>query len=79
MKTCSANLKRSNKHFIRKMKEFSVMKAKNTNIDVDTIDFFIRKAHTERSNAITSAFGGLVEMVKNIFTAPESGNVARSH
>jgi hypothetical protein len=40
------------------------MKAQNTNIDVDTIDFFIRKAHTERSIAITGAFGGLVEMVK---------------
>ncbi len=55
------------------------MNTPKTNIDADTIDFFIRKAHTERSMAITSAFGGLTEMVKNIFTAPEAGNVARGH
>lgn len=79
MKTCSANLKHTNEHVIKKTKEFSVMKVQNTNIDVDTIDFFIRKAHTERSIAITSTFGGLVEMVKNIFTAPESGSMARGH
>lgn len=55
------------------------MKTQNTNIDADIIDFYIRKAHTERSIAIASAFGGLAEMAKNIFTAPESGNVARGH
>ena len=79
MKTCSANLKCSNKRVIRKTKEFSVMKAQNTNIDADIIDFYVRKAHTERSIAITSAFGDLAGMVKNIFTAPEAGNVARGH
>ena len=55
------------------------MKAQNTNIDGDVIDFYMRKAHTERSLAFTSAFGDLVGMVKNIFTAPESGNMARGH
>jgi len=52
------------------------MNTQNTKIDVDVIDFFIRKAHTERSIAITSAFGGLTEMVKNIFTAPDTGCTA---
>lgn len=55
------------------------MDTQSSKIDVDTIDFFIRKAHTERSEAITGAFGGLTEMVKNIFTAPETGNMARGH
>ncbi len=55
------------------------MKTQNTNIDADVIEFYMRKAHTERSIAFTGAFGGLVEMVKNIFTAPESGNMARGH
>lgn len=63
----------------KKQKEFNAMNTPKTNIDVDTIDFYVRKAHTERSMAITSAFGGLTEMVKNIFTAPEAGNVARGH
>ncbi len=53
------------------------MNANHKKIDVDTIDFFIRKAHTERSIAITSAFRGLTEMVKNTFTAPDAGCVAR--
>jgi len=52
------------------------MNTQNTKIDVDTIDYFIRKAHTERSIAITSAFGELTEMVKNIFTDPDAGCVA---
>ena len=55
------------------------MKAKNTHIDADVIDFYMRKAHTERSIAITTTFGGLIGMVKNIFTAPEAGNMARGH
>ncbi|MGI9512310.1 MAG: hypothetical protein ACR2OL_05365 [Anderseniella sp.] len=55
------------------------MKAKNSNIDADIIDFYMRKAHTERSIAFTSAFGGLAGMVKNFFTAPEAGNMARGH
>ncbi len=55
------------------------MKAQNTNIDVDTIDFYMRKAHTERSIAFTGAFSGLFDMVKNIFTAPEAGDMARGH
>ncbi len=55
------------------------MKDKNAHIDADVIEFYMRKAHTERSIAVTSAFGGLVEMVKNIFTAPEAGNMARGH
>lgn len=55
------------------------MKAENTNIDVDTIDFYMRKAHTERSIAFTGAFSGLATMVKNIFTAPEADNMARGH
>ncbi len=55
------------------------MKDKNTNIDADTIDFYMRKAHTERSVAITGAFGELAGMVKNIFTAPEAGNMVRGH
>ena len=55
------------------------MKEKNANIDADVIEFYMRKAHTERSEAFTSAFGGLTEMVKNIFTAPESGSMARGH
>ncbi len=62
-----------------KHKEISIMDAKNYKVDVDTIDFFIRKAHTERSVAITDAFGGLADMVKNIFTAPDAGNMARGH
>ncbi len=64
---------------LKKQKEFSAMNTPSTKIDADTIDFYIRKAHTERSMAITSAFGGLTEMVKNIFTAPKAGNVARGH
>ena len=55
------------------------MKTQNTNIDADIIDFYVRKAHTERSIAITGALGGLAGMVKNIFPAPESGNMARGH
>ncbi|WP_337660523.1 hypothetical protein [Anderseniella sp. Alg231-50] len=55
------------------------MKTQNTNIDADVIDFYMRKAHTERSIAFTSAFGDLAEMVKNIFTAPENSNMARGH
>ncbi len=53
------------------------MNTQNTNIDFDTIEFFVRKARVERSIAITSAFGSLVGMVKNIFSAPAAGNVAR--
>lgn len=55
------------------------MKTQNTNIDADVIDFYMRKAHSERSEAFTSAFSGLAAMVKNIFTAPEAGNMARGH
>lgn len=55
------------------------MNAKIHKIDVDMIDFYIRKAHVERSDAITGAVGGLAEMVKNIFTAPDAGNVVRGH
>ena len=55
------------------------MDTQPSKIDVDTIDFFIRKAHKERSDAITGAFGGLTEMAKNIFTSPEAGNMARGH
>ncbi len=53
------------------------MNMQNTKIDADTIEFFIRKARVERSIAITSAFGSLVGMVKNIFSAPATGDVAR--
>ncbi len=53
------------------------MNPKNTDIDIDTIEYFMRKARVERSIAITRAFGGLVGMVKNIFSAPATGNVAR--
>jgi hypothetical protein len=60
-----------------KHKEFSVMNTQNANIDFDTIEFFMRKARVERSIAITSAFGNLAGMVKNIFSTPEAGNVAR--
>ena len=31
--------------------------------DVDAIDIFVRKAHKERSDAMTGAFVGLAEMV----------------
>ncbi len=55
------------------------MKAQNTKIDADVIDFYMRKAHSERSEAFTGALGGLAGMVKNIFTAPEAGNMARGH
>jgi len=55
------------------------MNTQNTKIDVDTIDFFIRKAHAERSEAFTGAFAGLTGLVKNIFTAPDTGNMARGH
>jgi len=55
------------------------MKAQNTNIDADVIDFYMRKAHSERSEAFTDALCGLAGMVKNIFTAPEAGNMARGH
>lgn len=55
------------------------MKTQNTNIDADVIDFYVRKARAERSIAFTSAFVGLAGMVKNIFTAPETGNMARDH
>ena len=53
------------------------MNTQNTDIDFDTIEFFMRKARVERSLAITNAFRSLAGMVKNIFTAPEAGNVAR--
>jgi hypothetical protein len=53
------------------------MNTQNANIDFDTIEFFMRKARVERSIAITSAFGNLAGMVKNIFSTPEAGNVAR--
>ena len=79
MKVRRASLNDPNRRIVRKAKEFSVMKTQNTNIDADIIDFYIRKAHTERSIAITNAFGGLAEIVKNIFTAPEASDVARSH
>ena len=72
-------LKQPKKASLKKTKEFSVMNMPNTKIDADTIDFYIRKAHAERSEAITSAFGGLTEMVKNTFTAPEAGKIARGH
>ena len=55
------------------------MSAQSNKIDVDRINFFIRKAHKERSEAITGAFAGLAEMAKNIFTSPASGNMARGH
>lgn len=55
------------------------MDAQIHKIDVDTIDFYIRKAHVERSDAITGTVGGLAEIVKNIFTAPDAGNVVRGH
>ena len=79
MKVRPANKPHPNRHIIRKTKEFSVMKTQNTNIDADIIDFYMRKAHSERSEAFTSALGGLAAMVKNIFTAPEAGNMARGH
>lgn len=79
MKMRRANKTHPQKAHHQKTKEFSVMKAQNTNIDVDTIDFYMRKAHTERSIAFTSAFSGLAGMVKDIFTAPETGNMARGH
>jgi hypothetical protein len=79
MKVRRENLNHPNRRIVRKTKEFSVMKAQNTNIDADIIDFYVHKAHTERSIAITSAFGDLAGMVKNIFTAPETGSMARGH
>ena len=79
MKVRRESFNHPNRCAVKKEKEFSVMKMQNTNIDADVIDFYIRKAHTERSIAITGALGDLAGMVKNIFTAPETGDMARGH
>jgi hypothetical protein len=65
--------------FKEKQQGIDDMSTEIAKITPEIIERHVRRAHVERSIAISKAFRDATRSVKNIFTAPEAVGIVRGH